>query len=290
MMALRSDCMGIPRDSIETIGAFEGPLELIQFVQVNDMAAFRRYLTQSESLLAKAGAARKQVLHPELVLSGMPRDELPCTAIIVEEYSSGPDLLKLYRALENDRATTFDDEYSLALEQDSAIRMVGKLKILRPLLHLLFPMDASKPFKNDLHLNRPDINATREDIDRFGRLPQSQPFFNVNINKFSAVPPGENASPAEYFSSVSKEMARATGPRVLGLGAYPTVSGKVIGCLTKGKKSHLHDDWNLIQIVYYPRRSDYLTLIPNLPESIVRRRSEVYQRAIQIPCIALSAT
>ncbi len=45
-----------------------------------------------------------------------------------------------------------------------------------------------------------------------------------------------------------------------------------------------NNDWDNFILVYYPRRIDYLYLVPNLPEDIILKRKNAYERGIQFPC------
>ena len=135
---------------------------------------------------------------------------------------------------------------------------------------------------------QPERNATAEAIQAFQSFDQQEPFYNMNLNKFYPVPAGEKVSTEEYYAEFSKQTARVAGARVLSIGGYPTVAGSIIEIFTRDKQQPLHDDWDNFQIIYYPKREDYIRLITNLPIEIVEKRNKAYERAIQMPCTPLS--
>ena len=110
----------------------------------------------------------------------------------------------------------------------------------------------------------------------------------MNLNKFYPVPAGEKVSTEEYYAEFSKQTSLVAGARVLSIGGYPTVAGRIIEIFTGDKQQPLHDDWDNFQIIYYPKREDYIRLITNLPIEIVEKRNKAYERALQMPCTPLS--
>ena len=272
------------RDHLRSI---EGPIEIVQFLAVKDMDAFGMYLNAAERVVSEAGGIQKHILQIDQVLSGLADGETPYSVITIDQFPDSQHALRAFDGLAEERSATLSDVYALVLHPDPQILLVKRLRFLAPLLKLWFRIGKAREFNEQVHLSHPKRNATAEAIQAFQTFDQNVPFYNINLNKFFPVPAGEQTSIEDYYVDFSRQTARVAGLRVLSIGAYPTVAGKISGIFIGDKRQDLHDDWNTFQIVYYPLREDYIRLITNLPIGIIKQRNSAYERAVQMPCTSL---
>jgi len=268
--------------------SFKGSLEIVQFLAVKNRNAFGVYLSAAERIVREAGGTQKYVLQIDQILSGLGDSETPYSVVTIDQFPDAEQMLRTFDGLAEERSVALSDIYALVLKPDPQILLVKRLKFLAPLLRLRFRIGKIGKFNEEVQLLQPERNATAEAIQAFQSFDQQEPFYNINLDKFYPVPAGEKVSTEEYYAEFSKETARVTGPRVLSIGAYPTVAGRIIEIFARDKQQPLHDDWDKFLLVYYPKREDYIRLITNLPIEIVEKRNKAYERAIQMPCTPLA--
>lgn len=254
---------------------------MVQFLNFLSNSDWDKYLKLSRKKINKVGGKRRFKLKIDMVLSGMKGEDMPYSFVTIDSFKNSSQLLEALSGLEEEKKAV----YTLILTPDRSMKMVSKLRLLKPLFNLFFKIDRTKKFKPDVHLNQPERNATRKKLEEFKTLNQNEPFYNINLNKYFPVPVGNKKSKEEYYEQFSKDTAKATGPKVLGMGAYPAVSGKVIEIIEGAEVvKSMTDDWDNFILVYYPKREDYIHLVPNLPEEIILKRKNAYERGIQFPC------
>ena len=286
--ALPAQQAGPTKQQRDHLRSFKGSIEIVQFLAVKDRDALGVYLGAAERIVREAGGTQKHVLGIDQVLSGLEDSETPYSVITIDQFPDSDQMLRTFDGLAEERSAALSDLYALILKPDPQILWVKRLKFLAPLLRLRFRIGEIGEFNEDVQLLQPERNATAEAIQAFQSFDQQEPFYNMNLNKFYPVPAGEKVSTEEYYAEFSKQTARVAGARVLSIGAYPTVAGRIIEIFTGDKQQPLHDDWDNFQIIYYPKREDYLRLITNLPIEIVEKRNKAYERSIQMPCTPLS--
>lgn len=276
--------MQLSKEQEARLSTFKGSLEMVQFISFNSVNNWSKYLDASKLEINESRGNRRFELKVDMVLSGMNGKGVPYSFVTVDTFDDRSQLLKAVKGLEKLKQELGIDIYTLILKPDSSMKIVSKLRFLRPIFNLFFKIDKSKKFKPNVHLNQPERNATLTTLEEFKTLNQDDPFYNINLNKYFPVPSGKGQSKEEYYEQFSKDTAKATGPKVLGMGAYPAVSGKVLEILEGDVEHSMDDDWDNFILVYYPRRMDYLYLVPNLPEDIILKRKNAYERGIQFPC------
>lgn len=277
--------MNLDKEQKERLLNYNGSLEMVQFLNFPSNSDWDEYLKLSSEKINKVGGKRKFNLKIDMVLSGMKGQEIPYSFVTIDSFSNSLQLLEGFRVSKETKKELKSDVYTLVLTPDASMKVVSKLRFLRPLFNLFFKIDRTKKFKPDVHLNQPERNATSEKLKEFKTLNQNDPFYNINLNKYFPVPAGNKKTKEEYYKQFSKDTARATGPKVLGMGAYPAVSGKVVEIIeNQGIVKSMADDWDNFLLVYYPKREDYIYLVPNLSEEIILKRKNAYERGIQFPC------
>ncbi|CAB9513210.1 expressed unknown protein [Seminavis robusta] len=290
--------LSLPLESIEAIQSCSGSLELVHFLAPPNDKALQSFLNASQSWLSRYGGTRRMTLATDMALSGFPEqnNKGPFSVFTVDAFPDSKQALDYLQevSLHNENAPPDFFSYMLVLKPEPSMKILAvlrKLYVVQPLLGLLFPVDRSLDFKPDVHLNQPERNATQEKLDEFRTRDLKAPFYNINLNRFYD-PPQDGVSKEEYYKEFSQETAKITGPRLLGLGAYPAVSGNVLTVLEDGspRQHSLQDQWDNFLLVYYPQRQDYLDVIPSFPDEIVEQRAKAYQRGVQIPSVEYKGT
>jgi hypothetical protein len=273
------------RDQLNSINE---SVEIVQFLAIKDSNNIGNYIEVAQRNVREFGGVQEHVLNIDQVLSGMGGKEINYSVLTINQFPSGTQLLKYYDDLAAERSAALASSYTLVLKPESNIQKVKRLRFLAPLLRLKFRIGEIGEFNEEVQLLQPERNATLEMISDFQTFDQEEPFYNINLNKHYPVPTDSKLSIDEYYAEFSAETARVTGPRVLSIGAFPTISGKIIQIFSRDKKEPFHDDWDQFLLVYYPKREDYLRLITHLPIEIIEKRNEAYERAIQMPCTQLN--
>jgi hypothetical protein len=75
-------------------------------------------------------------------------------------------------------------------------------------------------------------------------------------------------------------------PRLISVGGYPDIYGKILSTYIGDQKSALSNNWHDFALVYYPSRGSFLRLVTNTPHGAAEIRREGLKKVVLMSCTA----
>ena len=76
-------------------------------------------------------------------------------------------------------------------------------------------------------------------------------------------------------------------PRLISVGGYPDIYGKILSTFIGDQKSAISNNWHDFALVYYPSRNSFLRLMTNTPRGAAEIRREGLTKVVLMPCSKL---
>jgi hypothetical protein len=262
-----------------------GSITLVQFLSVQEQAAFDQYRAASEAAVRENGGYRAYGVHIDQVLAG---GEMPFQELVVDMFPSGEAALIAFDTAKETRATAVAEAYILAVRPAGGPSgLVRRLRFLAPLLRPILGTDSEKERQELKGKLNPDTGPVPETIEVLRRHDQTTPFYMMNLNRYYARAQyeGDRAGKRTGEQAYARYAIRIV-PYLISVGGYPDFMGHVIGTFVGSEDSPLHDDWSEFAMVYYPSRRVFLNMATHAPVKGIHHRDAGLARAVLMPSTA----
>ena len=260
-------------------------ITLVQFLSVQEQAAFDQYRAASEATVRENGGHRDYGVHIDQVLAG---GEMPFQELVVDMFPSGEAALIAFDAAKETRATAVAEAYILAVSPAGG--PLGLVRCLRFLAPLLRPILGTNSEKERLELKgklNPATDPVPETIEVLRRHDQTTPFYMMNLNRYYARAQYEGGQARKRTGEQAyARYAIRIVPYLISVGGHPDFMGHVIGTFAGSEDSPLHDDWSEFGMVYYPPRRVFLNMATHTPVKGIHHRDAGLARAVLMPSTA----
>ncbi len=255
-------------------------LTLVQFLVMKDINAAQPYLSTTNHLLQKEGGTREHQLRIDQVITV---GHLPYQYLTVDSFPSSQALLLAHENSREIRQETITDIYALIVQQNKAVKKVIKsMGFLSSTFTKWFETSEIREIEqfgdNSKQLN-PETDPDAKKIIRFSREKHTEPFFMMNLNRFSPSPRRGEGGRSSYNQYSARIM-----PRLISVGGYPDIYGKILSTYIGDQKSAFFNKWHAFVLVYYPTRTSFLRLVTNTPPGAAEIRREGLKKAVLMPC------
>ena len=270
------------------LGSSTGATTLVQFLSVQQQAAFDRYRAASEAAVRENGGHRAYGVHIDQVLAG---GEMPFQELVVDMFPSGEAALAAFDAARETRATAVAESYILAVSPAGGPQgLVRRLRFLSPLLRLILGTSSEKERPEFRDKANPTTGPVPETIEVLREHDQVTPFYMMNLNRYYARAQYEGGEDRNLTGdkAYTRYGVRII-PYLISVGGYPDFMGRVVGTFVGGEDSRLHDDWSEFAMVYYPSRRVFLNMATHAPVKGVHHRDAGLARAVLMPSTAWSS-
>jgi hypothetical protein len=262
-----------------------GATTLVQFLSVQEHAAFDQYRAASEATVRENGGHRAYGVHIDQVLAG---GEMPFQELVVDMFPSGEAALSAFDVAKETRATAVAEAYILAVSPAGGpLGLVRRLHFLAPLLKPILGTNSEKErpaLKGKLN---PATGPVPETTEVLRKHDQTTPFYMMNLNRYYARAQYEGGQAIKRTGEQAyARYAIRIVPYLISVGAYPDFMGSVAGTFVGSEDSPLHDHWSEFAMVYYPSRRAFLNMATHTPEKGIHHRDAGLARAVLMPSTA----
>ncbi|MCD6423909.1 MAG: hypothetical protein J7L35_00240 [Anaerolineales bacterium] len=249
-------------------------LILVQFLVMKNMGFVQDYLNVTNQAVLKEDGTREHQLKIDQVITV---GELPYSYLTVDRFPSSQSLLLAHENTREIRQDSLNEVYALIVQPNPAIKKAVKgLGFMSSLLTKLLGTAESKGIEkiqehaDSLDLDTdPDASKAKE----FSSRKLDEPFYMMNLNQFQ---PGGKREYNQYSAMIT--------PRLVSVGGYPDIYGKILSTYIGDQKSALSNRWHDFALVYYPSRTSFLRLMTNTPRGAVHIRRDALKKVVLIPC------
>jgi hypothetical protein len=262
-----------------------GATALVQFLSVQEQAAFDQYRAASEAAVRENGGHRAYGVHIDQVLAG---GEMPFQELVVDMFPSGEAALIAFDVAKETRATAVAEAYILAVSPAGGpLGLVRRLRFLAPLLRLILGTNSEKERPELKGKLNPATDPVPETIEVLRRNDQTTPFYMMNLNRYYARAQYEGGQARKRTGEQAyARYAIRILPYLISVGGYPDFMGYFIGTFVGREDSPLHDDWSEFGMVYYPSRRAFLNIATHAPVKGIHHRDAGLARAVLMPSTA----
>lgn len=264
----------IQRDRMLAYGKTK--LILVQFLVMKDLKAAQEYLKITNlAVLKEDGTRDHQLWIDQLLTDG----EMPYQYLTVDSFSSSQGLLLAHENSREIRQESLSDIYALIVQPNTAEKKVTKgLGFLSSILTRwlgtaeIRGIEQLKDISDKLD---PETDPTPEKVMGFNSEKLTEPFFMMNLNQFSHSPRRGEGGRSAYNQYSARIM-----PRLISVGGYPDIFGKILSTYIGDQKSALSNNWHDFALVYYPSRGSFLRLMTNTPHGTAEIRREGLKKSV----------
>ena len=258
-------------------------LTLVQFLVMKDLKAAQEYLRITNQLVLAEGGTREHQLRIDQLLTG---GEMPYQYLTADSFPSSLALLLAHENSREIRQESLSDIYALIVQPNTLVKKVTKgLSFLSSILTKWLGTDEiseiTQIVENSDSLD-PETDPDAEKVMRFSSEKLTEPFFMMNLNQFSPSPRRGEGGRSAY----NQYSARII-PRLISVGGYPDIYGKILSTYIGDQKSTLSNNWHDFVLVYYPSRDSFLRLMTNTPRGAAEIRREGLEKVVLMPCSKL---
>ena len=258
-------------------------LTLVQFLVMKDIKAAQEYLKITNQTVLKEGGTRDHQLRIDQLLTG---GEMPYQYLTVDSFPSSQALLLAHENSRDIRQESLNDIYALIVQPNPAVKNVTKRmrfmsSILTRWLGTAEIRGIEQLEENSDRLD-PDTDPSPEKVMGFSSEKLTEPFFMMNLNQFSPSPRRGEGGRSAYNQYTARIM-----PRLISVGGYPDIYGKILSIYIGDQKSALSNNWHDFALVYYPSRGSFLRLMTNTPRGAAEIRREGLKKVVLMPCSKL---
>ena len=257
-------------------------LTLVQFLVMKDLKAAQEYLKiTTQTVLAEDGT-RDHQLRIDQTITG---SEMPYQYITVDSFPSSLALLLAHENSREIRQESLSDIYALIVQPNTVVKKVTKsLGFLSSILTRWLgtaEIRGIEQLENNSDRLDPDTDPNPEKVMGFSSEKLAEPFFMMNLNQFSPSPRRGEGGRSAYNQYSARIM-----PRLISVGGYPDIYGKILSTFIGDQKSAISNNWHDFVLVYYPSRECFLRLMTNTPRGAAEIRREGLTKVVLMSCTA----
>jgi hypothetical protein len=245
-------------------------LILVQFLVLKDLELVQDYLKTTSRAVQKEGGNREHQLKIDQVITA---GESPYQYLTVDRFPSSQSLLLAHENTRDIRQKALSEVYALIVRPNPALKKIaGGLGFMSSFLTKLLGTADIRGFENIQEFADrldPDTDPDAGKVKEFGSVRLDAPFYMMNLNQFH--PRGKR----EYNQYTAMIM-----PRLVSVGGYPEIYGKILGTYIGDQQSALTSSWHDFALVYYPSRTSFLRLMTNTPRSAAEIRREGLKKVV----------
>jgi len=264
----------VQRDKMLSQG--KNKLTLIQFLVSRDPAAAREYLRQTNSAVAGEGGTREHQLRIDQLLT---KGEMPFQYLTVDKFPSSQALLLAHENTREIRLESLSEIYALVVQPNPALKKATRnLGFLSSTLtRWLGTAEISGIEQIEDHSDSldPETDPDPGKVMEFRSEKLAEPFYMMNLNQFSLSPRRGEGGKSAYNQYTARIL-----PRLVSVGGYPDIYGKILSTYIGDQKSALFNSWHDFALVYYPSRTSFLRLMTNTPVGAAEIRREGLKKAV----------
>lgn len=266
----------IQRDRMLSYGKTK--LTLVQFLFCKDSARIIEYLKDSSQAVLSEGGQREHQLKIVQVLAG---GDISYQYLTVDSFPSSETLLLAHEATRGIRGAALDDIFSIYMRTTSSVKKVVKgAGVFSPTLARWLGTRQIKNEPGQFDQLDPETDPEAKAVKEFGSRDHDQPFYMMNLNRFSPPSRNKGTGKAAYNRYSSRIL-----PYLVSVGGYPDIYASILGTYIGDQKSSLHNRWHDFALVYYPSRKSFLRLMTNTPKGAALTRRAGLEKVVLMPCI-----
>jgi len=258
----------VQRDKMLSQG--KNKLTLVQFLVGKDPAAAQEYLGQTGRAVAGEGGTREHQLRIDQVITV---GELPYQYLTVDKFPSSQSLLLAHENTREIRQKSLSEIYALVVQPNPVVKKVtrGLVFLSSTLTRWLGTAEirGMEQIENNSDKLDPETDPDAGKVMEFSSEKLDEPFYMMNLNQFSFSPRRGEGGKSAYNQYTARIM-----PRLISVGGYPDIYGKILSSYIGDQKSALFNSWHDFALVYYPSRTSFLRLMTNTPQSAAEIRRE----------------
>ena len=258
-------------------------LTLVQFLVMKDIKAAQEYLKITNQTVLKEGGTRDHQLWIDQLVTG---GEMPYQYLTVDSFPSSQALLLAHEISREIRQESLSDIYALIVQPNPAVKKITKrMRFMSSILTRWLgtaEIRGIEQLEDNSDKLDPDTDPNPEKVMGFSSEKLTEPFFMMNLNQFSPSPRRGEGGKSAYNQYTARIM-----PRLISVGGYPDIFGKILSTYIGDQKSALSNNWHDFALVYYPSRGSFLRLMTNTPHGAAEIRREGLNRAVLMPCSKL---
>lgn len=264
----------IQRDKMLANG--KNKLILVQFLVTNEPDTAQEYLSTTNQVVHKEGGTREHQLQiDQFITTG----EMPYQFLTVDRFPSSQALLLAHENSREIRLESLKEIYALIVQPNPAVKKAAKgLGFMGSLLtRLLSTAEIREIEEIEGSFDRldPDTDPDPEKVLGFSKKNLDKPFYMMNLNQFSRSPSRGEGGKAAYNQYSVRIL-----PRLVSVGGYPDIYGKILSTYIGDQKTSLSNNWHNFALVYYPSRTSFLRLMTNTPRGAAEIRREGLKKAV----------
>jgi len=258
-------------------------LTLVQFLVMKDLKATQDYFAGTSQAVLKEGGTREHQLKIDQVITA---GELPYDYLTVDSFPSSQALLLAHENSREIRQESLSDIYALIVQPNTTVKKVtmslGFLSsIFTKWLGTAEIREITQIVENSDKLD-PETDPDAEKVMGFSSEKLTEPFFMMNLNQFSPSPRRGEGGRSAYNQYSARIL-----PRLISVGGYPDIYGKILSTYIGDQKSALSNNWHDFALIYYPSRGSFLRLMTNTPRGAAEIRREGLTKVVLMPCSKL---
>jgi hypothetical protein len=258
-------------------------LTLVQFLVMKDLKVAQNYLSSTDQAVQNESGVREHQLRIDQVIT---EGEMPYQYLTVDSFPSSQALLLAHENSREIRQESLSDIYALVVQPNKMVKKVTKgLGFLSSILTRWLGTGEIRGIEQlEDNSDRLDLDTdpNPEKVMGFSSEKLTEPFFMMNLNQFSPSPRRGEGGRSAY----NQYSARII-PRLISVGGYPDIYGKILGTYIGDQKRGLSNNWHDFALVYYPSRGSFLRLMTNTPRGAAEIRREGLTKVVLMPCSKL---
>jgi len=264
----------IQRDKMLSQG--KNKLTLVQFLVAQDPVAAQEYLGETSLAVAGEGGTREHQLQiDQLITNG----EMPFQYLTVDNFPSSQALLLAHENTRGIRLESLTEIHALVIQPNPAVKKVTRgTGFLSSLLTKWLGTAEIKSIEQiEDHSDKLDLETDPDPgkVMEFSSKKLEKPFYMMNLNQFSPSPRRGEGGKSAY-----KQYTARIIPRLISVGGYPDIYGKILSTYIGDRKSKLFNNWHDFALVYYPSRTSFLRLMTNTPRGAAEIRREGLKKVV----------
>jgi hypothetical protein len=264
----------VQRDKMLSHGKIR--LSLVQFLVMKDVKDPREYFRGTAAAVQNEKGIREHQLRIDQVIT---RGEMPYQCLMVDNFPSSQALLMAHENSRNLRNEYLSEVYSLIVQAKPNLKKVGRtLGFTSSWLTKLLKTAEVKGIDHLKELGDhldPETDPDAGKVLEFSNEKLDQPFYMMNLNQFSRSPRRGEGGKSAYNQYTVRIM-----PRLISVGGYPDIYGKILSTYIGDQKSALFNSWHDFALVYYPSRTSFLRLMTNTPQGAAEIRREGLKKVV----------
>jgi len=245
-------------------------LSLVQFLVMNDAKDARDYFRGTARAVQEQKGTREHQLRLDQLIT---RGEMPYQGLTVDNFHSSQALLMAHENSRSIREAYLSEVYSLIVQPNPNLKKV--VKSLGFTSSWLTKLLGTAEVKGIDHLDElgdqldPETDPDAGKVAGFASGKLDEPLYMMNLNQY------DSGGKREYNLYSARIL-----PRLISVGGYPNIYGKVLSTYIGDQKSSLFNSWHDFALVYYPTRTSFLRLMTNTPRGAAEVRREGLKKVV----------